>query len=341
MLEIRRREFVALLGGAAAWPLAARAQQGDRVRRIGVLMGLDENDPMPKASHLCVHASACGLGLTLGRNLRMDLRGGGGDATRIRALAREVVGRRPDIILTGTTPATAAVQRETRIIPIVFAGVAGIGTLTHEHEQKLLSYSWRPTNRRTDSNQGSLSSVSDQVSPRQVDREESTAKQKMHEINEAYEVLSDNKAREQYDRARQKKEFDEYESENDATQDAFRSAEQAQRSDWDVAVEYYPDLDTIYADLKRTSFQLAFAFRETMLETKQFPAAKKVADDLEASFLKVYFGSNSKLLAFARNLIADGHKDAAKELNRAIYVLGTSADADLVISQNSKEVWSI
>ena len=163
--------------------------------------------------------------------------------------------------------------------------------------------------------------------------EESTAKQKMHEINEAYEVLSDNKAREQYDRARQKKEFDEYESENDATQDAFRSAEQAQRSDWDVAVEYYPDLDTIYADLKRTSFQLAFAFRETMLETKQFPAAKKVADDLEASFLKVYFGSNSKLLAFARNLIADGHKDAAKELNRAICVLGTSADADLVIAR--------
>jgi hypothetical protein len=70
-----------------------------------------------------------------------------------------------------------------------------------------------------------------------------------------------------------------------------------------------------------------------MLETKQFPKAKTVADDLEASFLKVYFGSNPKLLTFARKLIHDGHKDAAKELNCAISVLGTGADADLVIAR--------
>jgi hypothetical protein len=170
--------------------------------------------------------------------------------------------------------------------------------------------------------------------------EKSTAEQKMREINEAYEVLSDSKSREQYDRVRYKKEFDEYEFENDATQDAFRSAEQAQRSDWDVAVEYYPDLNTIYADLKRTSYQLAFAFRETMLETKQFPRAEKVADDLEASFLKVYFGSNPKLLTFARKLIQDGHKDAAKELNRAISVLGVGADANLIITQLQKKFFA-
>jgi hypothetical protein len=60
---MRRREFIAGLGGAAAWPLAVRAQQGDRVRRIGVLMSLDEDDPTGEASRLRVHASTCGLGL--------------------------------------------------------------------------------------------------------------------------------------------------------------------------------------------------------------------------------------------------------------------------------------
>jgi curved DNA-binding protein CbpA len=166
--------------------------------------------------------------------------------------------------------------------------------------------------------------------------DKSTAHQKMLEMNEAYEVLSDTQAREQYDKVRKKKEFDEYEFEDEATEDAFRSEEVAQRSDWDVAVDYYPDLNTIYTDLKRTSYQLAFAFRQTMLETKQFPKAKKAADDLEASFLKIYFGNNPQLLTFARKLIQDGHKDAAKELNRAISVLGTGADADLIISRLQK-----
>src|SRR6516225_7691051 len=102
---MKRREFFALLGGAAAWALAARAQQGERVRRIGVLMGaFDENDPLPTNFSVFKRALA-DLGWTEGRNVRMDLRGGGGDANRIRALAQELVGLQPDIILTATTAA--------------------------------------------------------------------------------------------------------------------------------------------------------------------------------------------------------------------------------------------
>src|SRR6516164_1071266 len=121
---MRRREFIAGLGGAAAWPLAARAQQGDRVRRIGVLTAGDENDPVYKTWVSAFTQALTGLGWNDGRNVRMDVRWGGGDTNRIQALAQELVGLQPDIILTSGTPATAAVQRETRTIPIVFANVS-------------------------------------------------------------------------------------------------------------------------------------------------------------------------------------------------------------------------
>jgi putative ABC transport system substrate-binding protein len=120
---MRRRDFIAALGGAATWPLAARAQQGDRVRRIGVLMPFDENDLVTKPRLSAFTQALAGLGWTDGRNVRMDLRWGGGDANRIRGLAQELVGLQPDIILTSGTLATVALQRETRTIPIVFANV--------------------------------------------------------------------------------------------------------------------------------------------------------------------------------------------------------------------------
>jgi putative ABC transport system substrate-binding protein len=123
MLGIRRREFITLLGGAAAWPLAARAQQPERVRRIGVLMPGDENEPQYKSYLSAFIQGLTGLGWTDGRNARMDLRWGGVDINRMRALAQELVGLHPDIIATYGTPATVAVQRETRTIPIVFGNV--------------------------------------------------------------------------------------------------------------------------------------------------------------------------------------------------------------------------
>jgi putative ABC transport system substrate-binding protein len=117
---LRRREFMAGLGGAAAWPLAARAQQGDRVRRIAVLVDGAENDPLWKSGVSEFTQALAGLGWTDGRNVRMDLRYAGEDINRARALAQELVGLQPDIILTGGSVATLAVQRETRTIPIVF-----------------------------------------------------------------------------------------------------------------------------------------------------------------------------------------------------------------------------
>jgi putative ABC transport system substrate-binding protein len=107
-----------------AWPLAARAQQGDRVRRIGVLMELDENDPEGKVRYSAFTRALAGLGWADGRNVRMDFRWAGGDINRIRALAQELVGLEPAIILTNGTPATFAVQRETRTISIVMVAVA-------------------------------------------------------------------------------------------------------------------------------------------------------------------------------------------------------------------------
>jgi hypothetical protein len=122
---MNRRDFITLLGGAAAaWPLAVRAQQGDRVRRIGVLMTGDENDPEYKSRVSAFTQTLADLGWTDGRNIRMDLRWGGGDTNRLRALAQELVGLQPDIIVTSQTPATAAVQGETRTIPIVFGNVS-------------------------------------------------------------------------------------------------------------------------------------------------------------------------------------------------------------------------
>jgi putative ABC transport system substrate-binding protein len=119
-----RRQFITLLGSAAAaWPLAARAQQGNRVRRIGVLMPYDENDPLAKPQISAFTQALAELGWIDGRNVRMDVRWAGTDINRIRAFAQELVGLQPDIIQAISAPVTFALQRETRTIPIVFASV--------------------------------------------------------------------------------------------------------------------------------------------------------------------------------------------------------------------------
>jgi putative ABC transport system substrate-binding protein len=118
---MRRREFIAGLGSTAALPVVARAQQGDRVPRIGVLVSGDENDPVRKTFVSAFTQGLADLGWIVSRNVRMDLLWAGSDNNRIRALAQELVGLQPDIILTNGTAPTVALQRETQTI---FATVA-------------------------------------------------------------------------------------------------------------------------------------------------------------------------------------------------------------------------
>src|SRR5262249_7197857 len=111
---MRRREFIALLGGAATWPLVARAQQPDRVRLIAVLMGFAESDPDARSWVAAFRDALAKLGRTEGNNLRIELRWATSDPDRIRMLAKELVDLRPDAILGQTTPVTGAFAHETQ-----------------------------------------------------------------------------------------------------------------------------------------------------------------------------------------------------------------------------------
>jgi ABC-type uncharacterized transport system substrate-binding protein len=123
--QLKRRDFITLLGGAAAaWPLAARAQQGQRMRRIGVLNSLAADDQEGQARLTAFVQELQQLGWADGRNVRIDYRWGAGDAERHRQVAAELVALGPDVILAFGTAGVATLQQTTRSIPIVFAQVA-------------------------------------------------------------------------------------------------------------------------------------------------------------------------------------------------------------------------
>jgi ABC-type uncharacterized transport system substrate-binding protein len=120
---VNRREFIMLLGGAAAaWPLAAPAQQSDRVRRLAAMMGglNADTDPEGRAWFSAFRQGLQDLGWVEGRNFRADYRWAAGDLDRMRMIAKEFVDLQPDVLLAGNTPALLALLRETRTIPIVF-----------------------------------------------------------------------------------------------------------------------------------------------------------------------------------------------------------------------------
>ena len=122
---MKRREFISLLGGAAAaWPLAARAQQGQRMRRLGVLMGRVEGDTEGQARMAAFWEQFQKLGWMEGRTIQVDIRWQMHDAESLHRFAKELVGLQPNVILSESTPPTAALLQQTRTIPIVFAVVS-------------------------------------------------------------------------------------------------------------------------------------------------------------------------------------------------------------------------
>ena len=118
---MRRREFITLLGGATAWPVSARAQQSERMRRIGVFMSTEADDPVGQSRLAAFRQAMQQLGWSEGRNVHMDTRWGTNDTDLYRKYAAELVALAPDVILSATGPSTQALQRVSRTVPIVFA----------------------------------------------------------------------------------------------------------------------------------------------------------------------------------------------------------------------------
>jgi len=123
---MKRREFIAGLGSAAAWPVVARAQQGERMRRVGVL-SVGDDTANPNLA-FALQEELAKLGWAEGRNLRLEVRFGANDEARIRAYAAELVGLAPDVIVSSGAAATRAVQEQTQMIPIVILGAGDIFT---------------------------------------------------------------------------------------------------------------------------------------------------------------------------------------------------------------------
>jgi putative ABC transport system substrate-binding protein len=122
---MRRRDFITGVGSAAVWPYVARAQQpADRVRRIGVMMGYAENDPEAQTRLAAFKQGLLALGWNEGRNLKIDVRWASGDADRATTFAKELVALQPEVIMSNTTPVTAALHNATKTIPIVFVAVS-------------------------------------------------------------------------------------------------------------------------------------------------------------------------------------------------------------------------
>ncbi|MGC2642128.1 MAG: ABC transporter substrate-binding protein [Pseudolabrys sp.] len=148
---MRRRDFIKVISGAAAWPIVAHAQQGERTRRIGVMMGYAETDPAAQAQVAALRQGLQKLGWEEARNIRIDVRFPGGDAGAVRTILTELMNLTPDVLVTNTNLVTAVVQAEVRTIPIVFISVGDpvgsgfVGNDAHPNGNLTGFANWQPS----------------------------------------------------------------------------------------------------------------------------------------------------------------------------------------------------
>lgn len=154
-------------------------------------------------------------------------------------------------------------------------------------------------------------------------REAST---KMSEINEAYEILSNQVKRKSFDDTRDKSE---YQENGNNQNDLLYSVE----ADWNKVLEYFPQLKSLTQNLSKIPKQLEFTFKVILLESKNFDKSSEIAQQLEQHYLEKYFGIDKEILKFAKKLILDNQKKAAKELNQAVKLLGSNIESALIINR--------
>jgi DnaJ-domain-containing protein 1 len=158
------------------------------------------------------------------------------------------------------------------------------------------------------------------------------ANRRMAAINEAYGVLSDAAKRKQYNQSRS----DAYQPDDDTGNNDAAEGMASLTSDWELAVRYYPALNDLLAELQRIDKTLGFTFMLLLLENQWFAKGAEVAQAIETDYLAKYFGNDLDIRYFAKELLLEGERGAAKELNRTVKVLGSALDAGVVIRDISK-----
>jgi curved DNA-binding protein CbpA len=164
------------------------------------------------------------------------------------------------------------------------------------------------------------------------------AHKRMSAINEAYRILGNEKLRAEYDAIRGKDNHADYQSaENEESEDAFADALCELESRWLVATEIFPDLQPIRDSLSKISKSLAFSFVTLLLHSKRYKERVDIANTLERRFLERYFGTDAEVVAYAKSLIATGHRDAARTLNNLVDVMGSDVDHALLLRKVEKQ----